>query len=125
MIWGAQEFLDAITATVERRGWRGRPSKRALLACRAQALALNDDSGQRAVEIAAVFFALSHDERRTWLVPHGLPLAILIQLLWENRLELHTYERHELGWLRHAIAEGSADWLSVRAWFIEHCKRAP
>jgi hypothetical protein len=71
-----------------------------------------------------MFFALSIDERRTWPVPHAMAISIVIELLWEHRLELRTSDSAELGWMRHAIAEGSADWPTVRAWFIGRCKRA-
>jgi hypothetical protein len=125
VIWGAQEFLNVVHTTAMRRGWWKRPSDRSLLACRAQAIALNEDSGNRVVEIAAIFFALSLDERRTWPVPHALPIAILIDLLWEHRMELRTEDSAELGWMRHTIAEGSVDWPTVRAWFIERCRRRP
>jgi hypothetical protein len=124
VIWGAQEFLDAVHSAAFRRGWWRCPPDRLLLACRDHALALNDDSGDRVVEVAAVFFALSHDERRTKPVSQALPIVMLIELLWERRLELRTQDSAELGWMRHAIAEGSADWPAVRAWFVERCRRA-
>jgi len=79
VIWGAQEFLDMVRNAAVERGWRRCPSPRSILACRAEALALNDNSGSRVVEIAAVFYALSHDERRTWPVRHGLPIAVLLR----------------------------------------------
>lgn len=123
MIWGPQEFIDVVHELARRRGWPGRPSNRALLACRLDALIRNDDSGSRVVEVAALFFALSRDERRIWPVPHALPVMVVFQYLWEHRLELRTDDSSALGWLRHAIAEGSADWPTVREWFIERCRR--
>jgi hypothetical protein len=121
MIWGPQEFLDVVHTIAVRRGWRACPRDAAILDGRKEALALNDDSGSRVVEAAALFFALSRDEHRLRPVPHALPIWIVLRHLWEHRLELRTANSAELGWMRHSIAEGSADWPAVRAWFIERC----
>jgi hypothetical protein len=96
-----------------------------LLRCRQQALGLNDDSGSPAVEAAAIFFALAHDERRIWPVHRLLPFVMTLHYLFERRLKLRFEDPAEFAWLRHAIAEGSADWPEVRAWFIEHTKPRP
>lgn len=68
-----------------------------------------------------MFFALSWDERR--LNPAArriLPIAVAMQHTFENRVMIR--EPRELAWLRHQVAEGSADWSAIRAWFLAHCE---
>jgi hypothetical protein len=97
------------------------PRAGAVLLARAEALALNDDSGSPAIEVAAVFFAFARDERR--LGPDAartLPIAICIHLLFDNHATLEPVPKlGELTDLHDRVAEGSADWPSVRAWFIK------
>jgi hypothetical protein len=122
---GSQEFLDSVSEIADRLGWPIVPSDQRLLRCRLHALELNDDSGSPAVEVASIFFALAHDERRIWPVQRLLPFALTLHYLFERRLMLHFDDPAELAWLRHAIAEGSADWPEVRAWFINHTRPRP
>lgn len=122
MIPGPIEFFDIIEGASIRLGWPRSPNQAAIERCRAEALRLDNDSGDPTVEAAALFFALCIDERRTWPVTHILPFVVVISHLFDHRLALHTDEPAELAWLRHAIAEGSTDWPNVRAWFIDHVR---
>lgn len=127
MLPGPQQFLDFVDLIGVRFGWRVFPTRRTLLRCLDEARALNDDSGNPIVEAAAVFFVLAWDERRlgpsAW---HILSIAAALRYLYERRLMLRsTEDLGELGWLRHSVAEGSADWLAVRAWFLERTRPRP
>ena len=120
MIPGAQELLDSVDRIGVRFGWAIFPSRKTVLRCRAEALHLNDESGDPAVEAAALFFTFAFDEHR--LGPHArglLPLAITLHHLHDHRLYLRPPDVALIGWLRHEVAEGSADWPYVRAWFVE------
>jgi len=77
------------------------------------------------VEAASIFFALAHDERRIWPVQRLLPFVMTLHYLFERRLKLRFEDPAEFAWLRHSIAEGSADWPEVRAWFIERAGPRP
>lgn len=127
MLPGPQEFLDFVDLIGLRFGWIVFPTRRTLLRCRDEARALDDNSGSPAVEAAAIFFVLAWDERRlgasAW---HILPVAAALRYLYERRLMLRSIDDlGELGWLRHSVAESSADWPAVRAWFLERTRPRP
>jgi hypothetical protein len=127
LIPGPQEFLAGVAEIAYRFGLSSLPSARALLRCREEALALNDDSGNPAVEAAALFFVFTWDERRlgssAWRI---LPIAVVLHYLFDRHLMLRSADDlAELGWLRHAVAEGSADWPAVQAWFLERTRARP
>jgi hypothetical protein len=120
VIPGPQELLDSVDRIGVRFGWSIFPTRKIVLRCRAEALSLNDDSGDPATEGAALFFSFAFDERR--LGPHArglLPLALTLHHLHDHRRYFRPADVALLGWLRHEVAEGSADWPYVRAWFIE------
>lgn len=101
-----------------RFGWSATPSAAAMEQCRTEAILLDDFSGNPAIEAAALFFVLAFDERRTRPATGLLPFVIALHHLHDYRTLLRLENPAELAWLRHAIAEGSADWPEVRAWFL-------
>ncbi|HLM71261.1 MAG TPA: hypothetical protein VK459_01160 [Polyangiaceae bacterium] len=125
MIPGRVEFFDMIDGASVRFGWPVAPSAAAMEQCRVEAICLDDFSGDPVVEAAALFFALAFDERRTRPATGLLPFVVALHHLHDHRTPLRLEDPSELAWLRHAIAEGSADWPEVRAWFRARTGRAP
>jgi len=91
-------------------------------ACRAEAIELNDGSGSFAVEIAAMFYALSANELRVGDAFRQLPGMFVWYSVEGSPFDLDDEDVALLPDLQDEIASGKP-WPEVRLWFEQRLKK--
>jgi hypothetical protein len=121
VIPGLQELLDRTDFDAERSGWTASPSVASIARCRTEALAADDGSGWPAIEAAALFYAFARNEWRLGNeAARKLPISMALYQMHGGGLMLRLDDLPGLQDLQDHVAEGSATWARVRAWFLEH-----
>jgi hypothetical protein len=91
-------------------------------ACREEAIRLNEGSGDFAIEVAAMFFALSVDESRLGDASRQLPSMFVWYIMEGSAFDLSEEDLERLPDIQDDIASGMS-WDECRAWFKERIIR--
>lgn len=102
--------------------WDDFPSEMNLRRCLDQAERLADFSPSPAVEVAALFYALSFNEQLLGDAAAQLPVRALYVQVVAAGLRMHPETRRTLPDMKDRIAEGDLSWDEVREWFRARLK---
>lgn len=114
------ELEELIQFLKLRSEWSSLPSWSAIWSCREHAEELIGHSEDPSDEVAAMFFALSHDESKLRGEHRQLPCMLIWHYADWLGFDLSDEDVDYLPDLQDEIADGSVEWPEARGWFKLH-----